>query len=65
MFGMFGATKRGEYSRSAEYLQELVNEQGLYYALAFIVDIGYDSRDLKEILRYMKPKTRGVLLSWE
>lgn len=55
----FGGTKSAEYRRSAELFQKICKEQGAYLAMAFLVDSGYEYKDLKEILALMdKPKIK-------
>lgn len=53
---MFGSTKTAEYKRTAELFEQIFNEKGAYFALAFIYDSGYNNGDLKEIIKYLTPK---------
>jgi hypothetical protein len=58
--GLRAYTKQQEYQRTAELFEQIVIEQGAYFALAFLYDSGYNNNDLKEILNCMtiKPQTK-------
>ena len=51
---MMGSTLQGEYQRSAEFFEQLVQTQGAYFALAFLIDSQYERKDLIKILEIMK-----------
>lgn len=51
-----GGTKKGEFNRSAELFAEICKNQDPYYALAFLMDSGYEREDLLEIMKIMEPK---------
>ena len=56
---MYGGTKAGEIARTSELLDELSREHGVYFAIAFIYDIGYGREDLKAVLEDMKNRRIG------
>lgn len=51
---MYGGTKKGEYCRSIDLFERIFNEQGTYYALAFLYDSQYEREDLGEMMLIMK-----------
>ena len=51
-----GGTRKGELNRSAELFAEICKEQDPYYALAFLMDSGYERKDLLEIMKIMESK---------
>lgn len=59
LFIMYGGTKAGEIRRSSELLDEINRERGLYFAIAFIYDIGYGREELGAILEDMKNRRIG------
>lgn len=46
-YGRF--TKQEELERSAELYVEIIQKQGPYFGLTFLLDIGYGRRELKQI----------------
>lgn len=52
---MFGATKKGEYYRTIELLDEIYKEQGLYFVLAFLWDAQYNREDIKNMMELIHP----------
>ena len=51
---MMGSTRHGEYQRTIEHLIDINEDQGLYYAIAFLYDAQYDRDDIKIILEMWK-----------
>jgi len=50
-----GGTKRAELDRSAILFKEILDEQGVYFALMFLVDSQYGNEEIKQIAdRYFK-----------
>ncbi len=50
-------TKQQEYKRTLEMLPDILKkEHGLYFALAFLYDSGYEGKDLKEMMKLIYPK---------
>jgi len=57
MFGNY--TKKQEYKRTLEMLPTILRkENGLYYALAFLYDSGYEGKDLKEMMELIHPRNK-------
>lgn len=59
-----GGTFESELSRSAEMLVEIAERDGVYFAIAFIHDLGYTHEDLKKLLPILQ-NTRGAIKSKE
>lgn len=59
MHGM-GGTKKAEYIRTAEALVDIANKQGVYFAIALLVDASYSMEDVKKILPILG-KTNGSM----
>lgn len=55
-----GGTFKGELHRSAELLVEIAEEQGVYSAIAFLCDAGYDQETIQILLPILQ-KTRGAI----
>lgn len=55
-----GGTFKGELHRSAELLVDVANNQGVYYAIAFVHDIGYTHEQVRQLLDILKSK-RGAI----
>lgn len=53
-----GGSKRAELDRSAKLFEEILNSQGIYFSLMFLVDSGYQREDIKEIAERFKPAPR-------
>lgn len=53
-----GGTKRAELDRSAELFEEILNRQGIYFALMLLVDSGYQREEIREIAERFKPAPR-------
>lgn len=53
---MMGATKAGEYERSAEFFADLCKQgdRGPYYALAMLLDSQYERSDMIAVLKCME-----------
>ena len=60
--GIPGGTKKGELHRTAEILVEIVNAQGIYYAVAFLMDSQYDLATIKQLLPILE-KQNGAIKS--
>ena len=45
-----GGTREGELTRSAEIVVKLARKQGVFFAIAFLFDIGYTRADIAELL---------------
>lgn len=43
-------TKEGEYHRSIEMFKEIYERDGFYFAMAFLMDSGYDREDIAKML---------------
>lgn len=56
---MIGGTKQGELDRSVELIKQINNEQGLYFVIMFLIDIGYSIDEIKQIADRLKPKSMG------
>lgn len=56
-----GGTKKGELDRTAELFKQILDEQGAYFALMFLVDAGYDRNDIELIAERIKPKKPAKL----
>lgn len=54
-YGMPNPTKKAEYRRSIELFQEILNTQGIYFALALFYDSGYNNKDLKAMMELCEP----------
>lgn len=52
--GESGGTREGELHRTVEVLKNINNEQGLKFVLYFLVDLGYSTKDIKDIADLMK-----------
>jgi hypothetical protein len=50
----FGGTKHAEYMRSIELLEEIFKTQGIYFALAFLNDSGYDRQDISNMMHILE-----------
>ena len=55
-----GGTRKGELARSAELVVELAKEQGVFFAIAFLFDIGYTRADIAELLPYLQ-REKGAI----
>lgn len=55
---MIGGTKLGEYHRTKEMIEKILNEQGLYFVLMFLVDSNYNQEDIKAIAELFPKKVR-------
>jgi len=53
-----GSSKRAEYARSAELFREIIKNDGAYFGLAFIMDSGYDNKDLQMICKILLEQKR-------
>ncbi|MEE8263251.1 MAG: hypothetical protein V3R83_12385 [Gammaproteobacteria bacterium] len=51
---------RAECYRTADMLVDMAEKQGVYYAVAFLSDAGYDLKRLKALLPILE-QTRGAL----
>lgn len=60
MIGHSGGTRKGELARSAEVVVEVAREQGVYFAIAFLFDIGYTRADIAELLPYLE-REKGAI----
>lgn len=56
---MIGGTKVGEIDRTAELIEQINKNQGLYFVLMFLTDVGYETKDIKAIAERLKPKSIG------
>lgn len=55
---MMGATKQGEYCRTAEMLVSVSEQQGIYFAIALLYDMQYSREDIGKLLPILQD-TRG------
>lgn len=55
-----GGTFEGELYRTAEMLVKIAEEQGIYFAIAFVYDSGYTQEDIKKLLPILQ-NTRGAI----
>jgi hypothetical protein len=53
-----GGTKTQEYVRSLELFKEIFKNQGSYFALAFLYDLGYDRQDISNLMEIAKDEHR-------
>lgn len=60
MYHIYGGTKKDEYIRSAELFEELCRDQSPFFAVYFILDIGYTIEDLKQIVQYIIPRPKWI-----
>jgi hypothetical protein len=51
---MTGGTKKGELSRTAEMLPDILATQGLYFVVAFLADSGCQNADLYALLPHLE-----------
>ena len=49
----FGS-KAAEYKRTAEMLVEIAEEQGVFFSVALLIDIGYTREEMKEVLVWLQ-----------
>jgi hypothetical protein len=54
---MIGGTKQAELNRSAYLFKEILESQGIYFALWFLLDSGYSREEIKTIADMHKPLT--------
>ena len=52
----FGGTKNAEYRRSIQMFEQIYKEKGLYFALAFLYDSQYGSKDILAMMEILKPR---------
>lgn len=59
---MIGGTLEAEYQRTAELLVDISDQQGIYFALYFLIDSGYSVDDMRRIADIAKdiPGARKV-----
>ena len=50
-----GGTKKQEYLRTIELLEEIFEAKGIYFALAFLYDAGYDRKDIHNMMELIHP----------
>lgn len=50
-----GGSKIQEYLRTIELLNKIWRDKGLYYALAFLYDSGYNRQDIEEMMALLYP----------
>lgn len=50
---MIGGTRQAELARTAELLVDIASDQGMYFALQYLRDIGYDGADIDDLLRVL------------
>lgn len=55
-----GSTRKGEYYRTSEMLVEIAEKQGVYYAVALLVDSGYNNEHLQKLLPLLQ-QTQGSI----
>ncbi|WP_167571722.1 hypothetical protein [Aquimarina algiphila] len=53
-------TKKQEYTRTLELFEEIYKNKGLYYAIAFLYDSGYQNKHLGEMMKLIEPKKREL-----
>jgi len=46
-------SKRAEYTRSAVLFKEIIKRDGAYFGLAFIMDSGYNNKDMQIICKIL------------
>jgi hypothetical protein len=51
-----GGSKKAEYLRTLELFSQIYNDQGIYYAFAFLYDSQYDRVDIKRMMEILKPR---------
>lgn len=54
------STRHGELDRTVYLINQINNEQGLYFVLIFLVDAGYDRNDIIEITERMPAKNKVI-----
>ena len=59
-----GGTLNQELQRTAEMMVSLSTEQGVYFAIAMLVDSGYDPARMRKLLEPLK-YTRGAIVQPE
>lgn len=52
----FYGTKDAEYEHSIRMFELIYEQQGLYFALAFLYDSQYDREDILRMMEMIKPK---------
>jgi len=57
-------TFEGELYRTAEMLVEIAEKDGVYFAIAFIHDLGYTHEDLKKLLPILQ-STSGAIKKYD
>ena len=50
-----GGTRKGELDRSAVLFENILKDQGIYFALMFLADSDYNNKEIKEIAKRFKP----------
>lgn len=54
-----GGTKEVEYRISIELFKQIFESQGVYFALAFLYDSGYDREDIGKMMELIAPKRKS------
>ena len=60
MIGSSRGTRARELARSAEVVVEVAREQGVFFAIAFLFDIGYTRADIAELLPYLQEEKGAI-----
>ena len=60
MIGSSRETRKRELARSAELVVELAREQGVFFAIAFLFDIGYTRADIAELLPILQQEKGAI-----
>ena len=55
-----GGTREGELARAAEVVVKLAKKQGVFFAIAFLFDIGYTRADIAELLPILQ-REKGAI----
>lgn len=57
---MIGGTKLVELDRSAILFEEINENQGIYFALMFLLDSGYGRDEIQAIADRIKPESKNA-----
>ena len=55
-----GGTREGELARAAEVVVKLAKKQGVFFAIAFLFDIGYTRADIAELLPILRQEKGAI-----
>ena len=62
---MIGGTKKAELDRSAACFKNILEDKGIYFALMFLIDSGYDANEIKLVAERFKDNPKRCQCEWD